>query len=466
MKFTPHGYQLSAISFIETHREAALFLDMGLGKSVITLTALQNLIRRGEIKRALVVAPLRVAAVTWPEEARKWDHLSELTLSSAVGNANARIRALEAFSDVTVINRENIPWLVSGVRTGALRWGWDCLVVDELSSFKNHGSVRFKALMAVRKGFRRFIGLTGTPTPNGLIDLWAQFRVLDGGERLGRSIGRFRSEYFDPDKRNAQVIFSYKPKPFAEEDIYRRIGDMTMSMSAEDYLSMPEMTVIRVNAELNAKERKAYEEMKLKHVLALKDGLVSALNAASLSNKLLQMANGEVYADIHPDAPYSRGYTVHLHDRKLEVLAELIESANGKPVLVAYSYRHDLTRICGLLRSLNVCHDVLDTERSISAWNAGELAVGLLHPMSAGHGLNLQAGGSTLIWFGLPWSLEFYQQTNARLYRQGQRNAVRVYHLLTRGTMDEAVEAALARKDTTQSALLEAVKAEIQGARK
>lgn len=454
MKFIPHDYQRAAVAFLEANSSAALFLDMGLGKSVITLTAIQNLITRGEIKRTLVIAPLRVAAVTWPEEVRKWDHLSGLTLTAAVGSAAARKRALEAFSDVSVINRENVPWLVREVREKRIRWAWDCLVIDELSSFKNHQSARFKALLAVRKGFRRFIGLTGTPAPNGLIDLWAQFRILDGGERLGTSIGRYRTDFFDPDKRNAYFIYSWKPKPGSEDAIYERIGDITLSMRTRDWLELPALTTVRVEAIMSKSEEAAYRTLRDTAVLRSGEELVTALNAAALSNKLLQMANGAVYDD--------RKFTVRLHDRKLDVLAELIESANGKPVLIAYQYRHDLMRISGLLRGLGLAYDILDTPAAIRAWNARELAAGLLHPMSAGHGLNLQTGGSTLIWFGLPWSLELYQQTNARLYRQGQRQSVTIFHLLTRGTLDEAVEAALVRKDTTQSALLAAVKAEIR----
>lgn len=459
MKFVPHEYQKKAIEFIRANREAALFLDMGLGKTVITLTAIREMVDAGEVKRVLVIAPLRVAAVTWPEEIQKWDHVRDLSFSVATGSIAQRFRAGRAETTLTIINRENIPWLIDATAAGTIDWVWDMVVIDELSSFKNHQSARFQALMRRRDRFSRVLGLTGTPAPNGLIDLWAQFRVLDNGVRLGRSIGRYRTAYFEPDKRNAQVIFSYKPLPGSEPRIYDRIADMTLSMQSRDYLRLPELTTTPVWVELSRDERKRYEELKRDAVLQLPEGEITALNAAVLAEKLLQLSNGAVYAD---DRSGGRG-VVPIHGRKLDALTDLIESANGQPVLIAYRYRHDLTRISALLTRLKPGFDVLDDAASIAAWNAGKLGAGLIHPMSAGHGLNLQAGGSKLIWFSLPWSLELYQQTVARLYRQGQDRTVSVFHILARGTMDEAVAQALVRKDLTQERLLRAVRAAIGG---
>ena len=393
----------------------------------------------------LVIAPLRVARDTWPSEIEKWDHLRRLTYTVAVGNERERKAALMQRAQVYIINRENVEWLVT---KSGLPFDYDMVVVDELSSFKSHQAKRFKYLLKVRPGVKRIVGLTGTPSSNGLMDLWAEFRLLDLGQRLGRFIGQYRSAFFEPDKRNAQVIFSYKPKPGAEAAIYRQISDITISMKGSDYLTLPDLVFNEVPVRMSESEMRKYRTMKEDMVLSLKGKEIDAVNAAALSGKLLQMANGAVYDDDHGVA--------HLHDRKLDALEDLIEAANGKPVLIAYWYKHDLERIQKRFPS-----EKLDTAESITRWNNGEIPVAVIHPASAGHGLNLQAGGSTLIWFGLTWSLELYLQTNARLWRQGQKDTVVIHHIAAKGTIDEQVMKALRLKDKTQSALIDAVKANL-----
>ena len=402
--------------------------------------------------RVLVIAPLRVARDTWTAEADKWDHLRNLICSVAVGNETERRAALMKSADIYIINRENVQWLIEDSK---LPFNYDTVVVDELSSFKNYQSKRFRALMKVRPTVKRIIGLTGTPSANGLMDLWAEFRLLDMGARLGRFIGQYRTNYFMPDKRNGQVVFSYKPLPGAEQRIYDKIADITISMKSTDYLPMPELISSEYTVRLSDAERRHYDELKRDLVLQLPDGDIIAANAAALSNKLCQMANGAIYTDT--------GGTIHIHDHKLDALEDLIEAANGKPVLVAYWFKHDLARISERLHKLHILFSCLDTSDSIKRWNAGEIPVGLIHPASAGHGLNLQSGGSTLIWFGLTWSLELYQQTNARLWRQGQTaDTVVVQHIVTKGTIDERILKALSQKDSTQAALINAVKADLQ----
>lgn len=399
--------------------------------------------------RVLVIAPLRVARDTWPEELGKWEHLAVLRFSVAVGSESERKAALLRQADIYLINRENIHWLIE---ESCLPFDYDTVVVDELSSFKSHQSKRFRALTKVRPRVKRVIGLTGTPSSNGLMDLWAEFRLLDMGKRLGRFIGQYRNAYFTPDKRNGQVIFSYKPLPGAEEKIIRQISDITISMKSTDHLKMPELVSAEYAVRLSEQERERYKEMKRNLVLRLPDGEVTAANAAALSGKLCQMANGALYTET--------GEVIRIHDRKLDALEDLIEAANGKPVLVAYWFRHDLERITERLHKLHITFSRLDTADSIRRWNSGELVVALIHPASAGHGLNLQSGGSTLVWFGLTWSLELYQQTVARLWRQGQQSeTVVVQHIIAKGTIDERILRALSEKDSTQSALIEAVKA-------
>lgn len=447
MKYKAHEYQEYATKFIEDNEESAVFLECGLGKSVITLTAIKNLMARGEVSRVLVVAPLRVGKTTWPEEIGKWDHLAGLTYAVAIGSVAERLSAVKAKADITIINRENVEWLID---KSGMPFDYDMLVIDELSSFKSFKAKRFKALLKVRPQITRVVGLTGTPSSNGLMDLWAEFRLLDLGERLGRYITRYRLAYFTPDKRNAQVVFSYKPLLGAEERIYDKIDDITISMRASDYLKLPSLVMNTVVVEMGDKEKEIYDNLCDDMVVSLGDNEIDAVNAASLSNKLLQMANGAVYGEEQ---------SVHrIHDEKLNALEDLIESANGKPVLVAYWFKHDLARIKAKFPFVRE----IKTDADIRAWNRGEIEVGVIHPASAGHGLNLQTGGSTLIWFGLTWSLELYQQTNARLYRQGQKNTVVIHHIVTKGTIDERVLKALEKKEKTQNSLIDAVKAELR----
>jgi len=450
MKYKPHEYQRFATEFIQANPVAAVLLSMGLGKTIITLTALANLLFDSfEAHKVLVIAPLRVARDTWPDELAKWEHLSHLRFSVAVGTESERRAALTKRADIYIINRENIQWLVE---QSGLPFDFDTVVIDELSSFKSHQSKRFRSLLRMRPKVKRIVGLTGTPSSNGLMDLWAQFRLLDMGLRLGRFIRAYRSQYFTPDKRNGQVIFSYKPLPDAEQRICDRIADITISMKAGDHLQMPELVSAEYPVHLSEPERKRYDEMKRDLVLQLPEGEITAANAAALSGKLCQMANGAVYGD--------DGTVNLIHDRKLDALEDLIEAANGKPLLVAYWFKHDLLRITERLQRLGIKFDTLDDAASIKAWNAGDIPMALIHPASAGHGLNLQSGGSTLVWFGLTWSLELYQQTNARLWRQGQNaETVVIHHIIAKDTIDERIIKSLSEKDRTQTALIDAVKA-------
>ena len=399
------------------------------------------------MRKVLVIAPLRVAMQTWPSEIRKWDHLKGLTYSVAVGSEKERLQAFRKKADVYITNRESVEWLVE--RSG-VPFDFDMVVVDELSSFKSHQAKRFKSLLKVRPGVKRIVGLTGTPSSNGLADLWAEFRLLDMGERLGRYITRFRQRWFVPDKRNGAVVFSYRPVEGAEDDIYGRISDITISMRSSDYLELPECVMNEVVVDMDEKEKKVYETFRKEMVAEIGDKEIDAVNAASLSGKLLQIANGAVYA--------RDGGCIEIHGRKLDALEDLIEGMNGRPVLVAYWFRHDAERIRERFRVREI-----RTGKDIDDWNRGDIPVAIIHPASAGHGLNLQEGGSTLVWFGLTWSLELYQQTNARLHRQGQRNTVIIHHIICRGTVDERVMEALRRKEGIQDALMEAVKAEVYG---
>ncbi len=453
MKYTPHEYQTYVTEFIKAHPISAVFLDMGLGKTSITLTAIADMLCDSfEIRRVLVIAPLRVALNTWPAEIKKWDHLQGLSYAVAVGNENERRAAFVKHADITIINRENLQWLVD---YSGIPFDFDMVVIDELSSFKNHQSKRWKAMMKVRPRVKRIVGLTGTPASNSLMDLWAEFRMLDMGDRLGRFITAYRTDYFTPDKRNGQVIYSYRLLPGAEDAIYRKISDITISMKAADHLKMPELVNSEYAVYLSESENAHYEQLKRNLVLTVENGEITAANAAALSNKLCQMANGAIYDD--------DGKTTHIHDRKLDALEDIIEAANGKPVLVAYWFKHDLDRIRKRLDTLKIEYARISDPGSIDIWNCGGYAVGLIHPASTGHGLNLQQGGNHLVWFGLTWSLELYQQTNARLYRQGQNaQTVVIQHIVTRGTIDEQILRALAKKETTQSALIDAVKADMK----
>lgn len=447
MKYKPHSYQEYAIRYIETHPISALLIDMGLGKTSITLTAICNLLFDSfEVCKVLVIAPLRVAKNTWTDEIKKWEHLSTLTYSLIVGNENERLSALNEKADIYIINRENVDWLVN---KSGYKFDFDMVVIDELSSFKNHQSKRFKSLMKVRPLVKRIVGLTGTPSSNGLMDLFAEFKILDMGKRLGYFIGQYRNTYFKPDKMNGPIVYSYKPLPNAENAIYEKISDITVSMKANEYLKMPELLTSNYVVELSNSEKNQYDEMKKSLVLEITDGEITASNAASLSNKLCQLSNGAIYDD--------EQNIVEIHDRKLEALEDIIESMNGKPLLIAYWYRHDLGRIKSRFSVREI-----KTSEDISDWNDGKIPVALIHPASAGHGLNLQNGGSTLVWFGLTWSLELYQQTNARLYRQGQKNTVVIQHIITKGTIDEQILKSLQKKNKTQADLIDAVRANLE----
>ena len=448
MKYNPHDYQRYAAEFIITHPISALLLDMGLGKTSITLTAINDLLFDSfEVHKVLVVAPLRVARDTWSAEIEKWEHLKNLRYSVAIGTEQERLNAIRTLADIYIINRENIQWLVE---ESGLPFDFDMAVIDELSSFKNHKSKRFRAFTKVRPKLKRIVGLTGTPAGNGLMDLFAEFKLLDMGERLGRLIGQYRSTYFQPDKRNGMVIYSYKPLPNAERQIYDKISDITISMKAADHLKMPKLISAEYTVRLFEKEKEKYDRLKKDLILSTEDNEVTAANAASLSNKLSQMANGAVYSDDES--------VIQIHDRKLDALEDIIESMNGKPLLVAYWFKHDLERI----RKRFEIREIKSSE-DISDWNSGIIPVALIHPASAGHGLNLQNGGSTLVWFGLTWSLELYQQTNARLWRQGQTaDTVVIQHIIAKGTIDEQIIKALKTKDTTQAALIAAVKADLE----
>lgn len=444
MQYTPHHYQEIATAMIVNHPYCALLLDMGLGKTVSTLTAIDLLLDRIEIARVLIVAPKRVAEHTWPDEIRKWDHLQHLRCSVAVGTAAERREALARDADIYVINRENVPWLVEEI--GRKPWPFDMVVLDELSSFKSAKAQRFRALRRVRGGMDRVVGLTGTPAPNGLLDLWPQMYLIDQGARLGRTVTGYRERYFTPDKRNRMQIWTWKPKPGAEAEIYAAISDIALSMKAKDLLDLPERTDMDVPVALSAPARQAYDRLERELVLQLPEGTVQASQAATLLNKLLQMAGGSAYGE--------DGAVVPVHSAKLDALEDLVEQANGRPVLVYYGYRHERDRI---MERIPRAED-LDPGR----WCAGEQSVALAHPASCGHGLNLQAGGSIMVWYTLPWSLELYEQANARLYRQGQTEPVRIYHLIVSGTVDEQVKAALQRKSIGQDALLEALKAKVR----
>lgn len=453
MKYTPHKYQEFAANFILEHPIAAVFLDCGMGKTSLTLLALLLLMYdRFEVSRVLIIAPLRVAKHTWKDEIEKWDDFSCLKYAVAVGTAKERIAALKSDARIIFINRENTQWLIE---KSGIPFDFDMVILDELSSFKNWQSKRFKALMKIRPLVKRIVGLTGTPTGSGgYMDLFAEFKVLDMGERLGRFIGQYRTAYFSPLATNGQIVYSYGLLPGAKEQINKRISDITISMKAVDHLDMPELISTEYPVYLDEKERKTCEDLKDELILQTDEGEVTAANAAALSGKLCQLANGAIYLD--------DGSITEIHGKKLDALEDIIEAAVGKPVLAIYWYRHDRQRIAERLEKLNVVFDFLDSDTSIEKWNQGELAVALAHLQSSGHGLNLQESGSnTMVFFGIPWSVELYQQTVARLWRQGQKNkTMTVMHIVTKGTIDERIMKALKNGNTTQAALIDAVKAE------
>ena len=444
-----HPYQNYSVQFIKDHPVSALLLSCGLGKTITALTAVSDLMYdEFLIRKVLVVCPLRVCYV-WQDEILRWEHVRELRCSLVNGNREERLAALKADADIYIINRENLDWLVNG---SGIPFDYDMCVLDELSSFKNWQSKRFKAFMKVRPRIKRVIGLTGTPSSNGLVDLFAEYRCLDMGERLGRFIGRYRETYFTPDRRDGNIIYSYKPLPGAEDEIYRRIGDITISMKTTDFLDMPELVTSDYTVTLDTSEQEKYDSMKKDLILQLPESEITAANAAALSGKLSQMAGGAVYSD-------DGSYTV-IHDRKLDALEDIIEAQNGSPLLVAYWYRHELERISERLYKLHIPFARLEKPEDICRWNNGEYPVMLIHPASAGHGLNLQHGGNTIAWFTLPWSLELYTQTVDRLFRQGQESGmVSVIHIVAKDTIDGRIAKALKDKDDTQAALIDAVKA-------
>lgn len=453
MQYTPHAYQQHAINHVIKHPFSALLLEMGLGKSSATLTAIDQLMHDYmEVNKVLVIAPKRVAEDTWTSEINKWDHLKHLTVSKVLGSEVNRKKALFKKADIYVINRENVEWLVQYI--GAM-WPFDMVVVDELSSFKSAKSRRFKALRAIRPKIKRLVGLTGTPAPNGLIDLWSQMYLLDQGERLGKTIGAYRAAFFKPGKQVGHIVYNYRLLPEAEQQIFSRIEDICVSMRAEDYLELPERIDNVVKVKLEEKTLKAYYEFEKKEILALANGdEISTPNAAALTNKLLQFANGAIYDE--------QRVWHKFHDDKLDQLEELIEAANGKPVLVFYTYKHDLERIKERFKGKVVTFEDGGTSKVMQRWNNKEIEILCGHPASCSHGLNLQAGGHIMIWFGLPWSLELYQQAVARLDRQGQVETVTNHILLSEGTMDEDVWKALSNKSVGQDVLMEAVKARIE----
>lgn len=441
-----HPYQRYAVDFIERHRFCGLFLDMGLGKTVSTLTAVKRMIYSFEVSKVLVIAPKRVAETTWTTEANKWEHLRCLKLSKVIGTEKERAEALRADADVYVINRENVCWLVRYLNG---RMSFDMLVIDELSSFKSHTAQRFKALKSVRYQFSRIIGLTGTPAPNGYMDLWAELYLLDGGERLGKYITRYREEYFHPLISVGAVVYRYGLNAMSDIVISKKISDICVSMKAGDYLQLSKRIDNTINVILTKDEKRQYDRFEREEILKINGETITAANAAAVTNKLLQYANGAVYDETK---------NVHtIHDAKIEALEELVEAASGDPVLVFYSYKHDAARIMERLKKYDPV--MLEGEKDISDWNEGKTKVLITHPASAGHGLNLQAGGHIIVWFGVTWSLELYQQANARLHRQGQTKPVMIYHLITKGTMDERVMKSIANKENGQNAMIDAVRA-------
>ena len=448
MKFVPYPYQEAAIRWVLDRPASGLFLGMGMGKTVVTLTAINELLfDRLEAARVLVIAPLRVARDTWAREAAKWDHLQHLRVSVVLGDARERLAALERPAEVYVINRENVPWLCETL----FDWPFDMVVIDELSSFKSVQAKRFKALRKVRGYIRRIVGLTGTPAPNGLIDLWPQIYLLDRGERLGKTVGAYRARYFTPDRANGHIVYSYRLLPGADEAIQARIADVCMSLRKEDYLSLPGQLYETVEITPPPALLKQYRQFERDRIMEAMDGdgEIVALNAAALTGKLLQFANGAIYDD--------NGNSHLIHNLKLDALEDLIEAANGEPVLVFYAFKHDRDRI---MRRVS-CRELVTSE-DIDAWNRKEIPVAIAHPASVGHGLNLQEGGHIIIWFGLTWSLELYQQANERLNRPGQTHVCRIYHLVLKGTHDERVLAALERKDTSQRALIDALRGTLE----
>ena len=451
MKYKPHDYQAHTTKFIIDHPEAAIFLGMGMGKTISTLTAINDLVRnRFEIQKVLVIAPIRVARDTWPTELNKWDHLAGLTVSPIIGTAKQRETATNRRADIYTIGRENIPWLV---KHHGSRWPYDMVIIDELSSFKNPQAKRFKALKKVRPKIHRIVGLTGTPAPNSLLDIWAPFRLIDNGQRLGKYITHYRDQYFTPGRRNGAVVYNWNLRQGADQAIYDNIADITVSMRTTDYLQLPEATHQHITVQLPPKARKHIDTLKRDLVLDLDDDTIDAANAATLSLKLQQLAGGAIYNEAGDDY-------ITIHDEKIQALSELVDQAQGNPMLVCYWFKHERDRILSTIPNARV----LDTAQDFHDWNNGDIPVALIHPASAGHGLNLQTGGHIMVWYTTPWSLELYEQANARLHRQGQTEPVSIIHIDTADSIDQTIHQALTRKDTTQQALITAVKAQLEEA--
>ena len=451
MKFNPHDYQHYTIQFIIDHPESAIFLGMGMGKTISTLTAINDLIRnRFETQKVLVIAPIRVARDTWPAELNKWDHLKGLRVSTITGTKAQREAAVHTDADIYTIGRENIPWLVNH---HAGRWPYDMVIIDELSSFKNPQAKRFKALKKVRPKIHRIVGLTGTPAPNSLLDIWAPFRLIDNGQRLGKYITHYRDQYFTPGRRNGAVVYNWNLRPGADQAIYDNIADITVSMRTTDYLQLPAATHQHITVQLPTKARKHIDTLKRDLVLDLDDDTIDAANAATLSLKLQQLAGGAIYNEAGDDY-------ITIHDEKIQALTELVDQAQGNTMLVCFWFKHERDRILDAIPGARV----LDTQQDFHDWNNGDIPVALIHPASAGHGLNLQAGGHIMVWYTTPWSLELYEQANARLHRQGQTEPVSIIHIDTADSIDQTVHQALTHKDTTQQALITAVKAQLEEA--
>lgn len=455
MIYEPYPYQQYCTARIVADAAVGLFLDMGLGKTVITLDAINTLrYDRWAVQRVLIIAPKKVAEGTWTKEAQKWEHLRHLRISAVLGSQQKRLRALATPADIYVINRDNVAWLVDYFKNA---WPFDMVVLDESSSFKNSQSKRFKALKLVRSRINRLVELTGTPASNGLIDLWAQIYLLDGGARLGRTLGQYRERFFDPDKRSRTQIFSYTPKDGSMEYIQQAIGDICVSMKAEDYLNLPDRMFDDVPVVLDDKARKAYRQLERDLLLELDEGQITAASAGVLTGKLLQLCNGAVYD--------SEKRPLAIHNCKVEAFLEVLEQLNGQHCLVFYNFQHDRDRLLAALEPLGLRVRVYQNAADEDAWNAGEIDVLLAHPASCAYGLNLQNGGHHIVWFGLTWSLEQYEQANKRLHRQGQRHPVIVHHLVVQGGMDEDVIESLRAKGDTQEALMDALKARIKKAR-
>lgn len=454
MEFIPHEYQKHCLQRIIDTKKIGLYIDMGLGKTVTTLTAIKELkYERLQVRKILVIAPKKVAESTWSKEKDKWDHTKMLRVSKVLGSTAKRIQALNTPADLYIINRENVVWLVDYYRNA---WPFDMVVIDESSSFKNHKSKRFKALASISGKITRLVELTGTPSPNGLEDLWAQVYLLDGGERLEKRYTQFRERYFNPGDRGQNIIYNYKPKLGSEQAILDKISDICISMKSEDYLQLPDLIEDVIHVELDPKARKAYNDLERQMVLALpeEEDEISVTSAAALSNKLLQLANGAVYDE---------GHSVHsVHDCKIEAFMELVESLNGKPALVFYNFQHDKDRIKAALEKTGLRVRELKTPQDENDWNAGQIDILLAHPASCAYGLNLQRGGNHVIWFGLTWNYELYSQANKRLHRQGQTEKVIIHHLVCSGTRDEDVMEAISRKDDVQNWAMESLKARIR----